>query len=80
MSTVAVGVMAALLNACSGGGEGDGDDEKDLPEIEGLRISLTDFRYGLQDVGSHTSQRFIVSNVGVDTYPINNISITGENP
>ena len=81
LSTIAVGVFAALLNACSGGGEGDGDsiDGKDLPEIEGFRVSLTDFRYGLQDVGSQTAQKFTLSNIGVDTYPINNISITGEN-
>ena len=79
LSTIAVGVLAALLNACAGG-EGDTGVIKDLPEIEGLRVSLTDFRYGVQDVGSHTPQKFTVSNVGVDTYPINNISITGDNP
>ena len=79
LSTVAVGVLAALLNACSGGGEGDTGSIKNLPEIEGLRVSLTDFRYGVQDVGSRTPQKFTVSNVGVDTHPINNISISGDN-
>jgi len=77
-STIAVSVLAALLTACSGGG--DGDIIEDLPEIEGLKVSLTDFRYGVQDVGSVTPQKFTVSNVGVDTYPINSISIGGENP
>ena len=33
----------------------------------------------MQDVGSQTAQKFTLSNIGVDTYPINNISITGEN-
>ena len=78
LSTVAVGILAALLNACAGG-EGDTGVVKDLPEIEGLRVSLTDYRFGVQDVGSHTQQRFTLSNVGVDTYPINNIAITGDN-
>lgn len=75
-SAIAAALSAALLTACTGGS----GDEEDLAEIEGLRVSLTDFRYGVQDVGSFTPQLFKISNVGVDTYPINNISIVGENP
>lgn len=77
-SLIAVTVMAALLNACAGGGD---EEDETLPEgeFEGLKVSLTDFRYGVQDVGSFTPQLFKVSNIGVDTYPINDISIAGEN-
>ncbi len=78
LSAVTVGVLTVLLNACAGG-EGDTGKIIDLPEIEGFRVSLTDFRFGVQDVGSRTPQKFTLSNVGVDTYPINNISITGDN-
>lgn len=77
-SAITAAVVTALLTACSGGGEED--DAKLLDgEIEGLRVSLTDFRYGVQDVGSFTPQQFKLSNVGVDTYPINDIAIVGEN-
>ena len=68
--------MTALLASCTGG-SGDEANEK-LAEIEGLRVSLSDYRFGVQDVGSFTSQQFTVSNVGVDTYPINNISVDGD--
>lgn len=79
VNLLAVSVVTALLSSCTGG-SGDDVDEEALPEIVGLRVSLTDFRYGVQDVGSYTPQQFIISNVGVDTYPINSIAISGENP
>ena len=75
-STIAAVLTVALLSSCTGGS----DDDPKLPEIEGLQVSLTDFRYGVQDVGSFTPQLFQVSNRGVDTYPINSISIAGDNP
>ncbi len=75
-NTVAVFVSVALLAACSGGNE----DTAVLEEISGLKVSLSDYRYGVQDVGSRTAQMFRIANVGVDTYPINNIVISGENP
>ncbi len=74
VSTIAVALSAALLTACTGGSESG-----DLPEIEGLRVSLSDYRFGVQQVGSFTPQNFKISNVGVDTYPINSIAIDGEN-
>ena len=79
LSTVAVGILAALLNACAGG-EGDTGQITGLPEIEGLRVSLTDFRFGMQNVGSQTPQKFTLSNVGVDTYPINCLLYTSPSP
>ena len=75
--TFIVCVSAAILNACAGG-EGE-DGIQSLEEIEGIRVSLSDFRYGVQRVGTNTTQTFTVSNVGVDTYPINTIAISGEN-
>ena len=69
-----------LLSACTGSGEGEVtfDGEGELEEISGLVVSLTDYRFGVQEVGSRTSQTFELSNVGVDTYPINQIAVTGE--
>ena len=79
-SRVATAVAVALLTACTGSGEGevsfDGFEEE---EIIGLQVSLTDYRFGVQEIGSRTAQTFEISNVGVDTYPINQIAVTGEN-
>ena len=75
--TLAVCITAAILNACAGG-EGENGIQS-FEEIEGIRVSLSDFRYGVQRVGTNTVQKFTVSNVGVDTYPINNIEISGDN-
>lgn len=84
VTATAVVAASAFLTSCTGGSESGDDDvffaDQKFEEIEGLRVSLTDFRYGVQDVGSVTSQQFRVANVGVDTYPINAISIQGENP
>jgi len=78
---LAVSISAAFLTACAGGeGEGEEDGVQSLEEIEGIRVSLSDYRYGVQTVGSRTQQRFQILNVGVDTYPINNITISGDNP
>ena len=75
--TSTIAVMTCLLSACGGGGE---DGVQSLAEIEGIKVSLSDYRYGVQEVGSNTPQKFLVSNIGVDTYPINDIAISGENP
>lgn len=75
-NTIALTVSVALLGACTGSGEDTGEI---LEEISGIKVSLSDYRYGVQDVGSRTPQMFKISNVGVDTYPINTIVITGEN-
>ncbi|OED39143.1 hypothetical protein AB833_16525 [Chromatiales bacterium (ex Bugula neritina AB1)] len=44
----------------------------------GLKVSLSDYRFGIQEVGSRTQQGFVLTNVGVDSYPINSVSIGGE--
>jgi len=73
--SVAVSLALILMTSCGGGG-GSGT----LEEISGLKVSLTDYRYGVQDLGSLTEQKFELKNVGVDSYPINSVAITGENP
>ncbi len=52
-----------------------GDDS-----LAGLKVSLADYRFGVQEVGSSTPQNFVLSNVGVDSYPINSVAISGEQP
>ena len=46
----------------------------------GLKVSLPDYRFGVQEVGSRTPQKIVLSNVGVDSYPINSVVIGGEQP
>lgn len=71
-------LAAAVLVACVAEEESDeqyfaGDN------INGLKVSLGDYRFGVQEVGSSTPQIIELRNVGVDTFPINAVSITGEN-
>ncbi|MEM7257730.1 MAG: choice-of-anchor D domain-containing protein, partial [Pseudomonadota bacterium] len=68
-------LIAALVVGCVAEEESGkrGDD------IVGLELSLSDYRFGVQDVGSQTAQVFELKNIGVDTYPINTISVTGDN-
>ena len=76
-SRIATAVAVALLTACTGSGEGEVSFDADgfeQEEISGLQVSLTDFRFGVQEIGSRTAQTFEISNVGVDTYPINQIA------
>ena len=68
-------VLLVLATAAMVGCEGEEIDDAD---VSGLEISLADYRYGTQQVGSRTPQVFEISNVGVDTYPINSISVGGE--
>lgn len=71
-------LTASILVACGSGEESekilaDGDES-------GLKISVSDYRFGVQDVGSSTPQVIELKNVGVDTFPINSVSISGEHP
>ena len=70
-------VLLVLATAAMVGCEGEEIDDAD---VSGLEISLADYRYGTQQIGSRTPQIFEISNVGVDTYPINSITVGGENP
>lgn len=70
-------LTASILVACGSGEESekildDGDD------ASGLKISVSDYRFGVQDVGTSTPQLIELKNVGVDTFPINSVSISGE--
>ena len=75
---IATGLMGvALLVACVAEEESekivsDGNDT-------GIKVSLTDYRFGVQDVGTSTPQLIEIRNVGVDTFPINGVSISGDN-
>jgi len=67
-------VLAAFTIACEGEGEIDDQD------VSGLKISLADYRFGMQEIGSRTPQVFEISNVGVDTYPLDAVTVVGQNP
>lgn len=70
--TLSIALSAALVIGCVAV-EDTGEDD-----VLGLKVSLSDYRFGVQDVGSETAQVFEVKNVGVDSYPIKSISISGE--
>ena len=70
-------VLLVLAIAAMVGCVGEQIDDAD---VSGLKISLADYRYGTQVIGSRTPQVFEISNVGVDTYPINSITVGGEHP
>ena len=75
---IAIGLVStALLVACAS----EEDSEKILSDGNeaGIKLSLTDYRFGIQDVGSSTPQLIEIRNVGVDTLPINGVTISGEN-
>ncbi len=68
---------ATLVVGCVA--EEESGKRSDDEDIVGLKLSLSDYRFGVQDVGSDTAQVFKLRNVGVDTYPINSVAISGEN-
>ncbi len=73
-ASVLIVFAAATMIGCEGGEEIDDQD------VSGLKISLSDYRYGMQQIGSRTPQVFEISNVGVDTYPITSVTVGGEHP
>ena len=70
-------LTAVLIAGCMAEEESAKRDSED--DIVGLQMSLSDYRFGVQDVGSETPQMIYLRNVGVDTYPINSVMIGGEN-
>jgi len=75
---VATATVALLvLQACGGGG----GSSAPTPGINGtyLHISTPDFYFGTKDVGSKATQSIQISNRGADIYPLNSISISGDN-
>ncbi len=72
------GVLATLVFGCVGMTEDDEQIKVLEDDISGLKISLSDYRFGVQDVGTKTPQTIVLSNVGVDTYPINSVTLSGE--
>lgn len=73
---VGAGVLVTtLMLGCVAEEESGRDPDND---ILGLAVSLSDYRFGVQDVGSQTGQVFELKNVGVDTYPINSVSVSGD--
>lgn len=70
-SAIAV-LLSSLLIGCIAEEEPDGD-------FNGMKISVSDYRFGVQEVGSTTPQSIEIRNVGVDTFPINTITVAGDN-
>ncbi len=72
----AIGLLtASVLVAC---GSEENAEGKLLVDVSGLKVSVSDFRFGVQDVGSSTPQLIELQNVGVDTFPINSVVISGD--
>jgi len=69
--SVLIVIAATTMVGCEG-------EEIDDEDVTGLKISLSDYRFGSQEIGSRTPQVFEVSNVGVDTYPIGSVAVGGE--
>ncbi len=67
-------LLCALLASCVAVEEESSDES-----FSGLKISIADYRFGVQDVGSSTPQTIEIRNVGVDTFPINSVGVSGEN-
>jgi len=68
--------LAGLMSGCVS----DSTSLKTFPidsKDSDLQISLTDFRFGSREVGGETVQEFTLANVGVDTYPIRSIRLSG---
>jgi len=71
------GLLAVFAATVLAGCEGEEIDDQD---VSGLKVSLADYRFGTQEIGSRTPQVFEISNVGVDTYPITSVAVGGEHP
>ena len=87
--------VSLALAGCAGGGGGGGsaksgpdgiisvsDDHVARgpgPNGSYLFVSAPDFYFGTRDVGTRTSQEIELVNRGGDIYPINSLSVTGEN-
>ena len=69
-------LTALILQAC-GGSSGSTPDEG----VNGtyLHISTPDFYFGTRDVGTTATQDIQIANRGADIYPLNSITILGEN-
>jgi TolA-binding protein len=79
-SCTRVSVFIALAAMTLAGCVAEEEDGVSGQEVSGLQLSLTDYRFGTQEVGSRTPQTFEIANVGVDSYPINSVTMTGEHP
>lgn len=65
-----------IIAACGGGGSGDA-----LPagvERDYLNVSITEYYFGTRDVGTSTTQTIELANWSGDIYPINQLTINGE--
>lgn len=82
MKRVRFGIAVCLLPAVLViGCDGEVSDESSLFPLgdseSGLRISQQEYRFGTREVGGSTVEIFTLANVGVDTYPINSITLRG---
>ncbi len=76
LATASIALL--VLQACGGGGGGADAPE---PGINGtyLHVSTPDFYFGTEDVGNTATQSVQISNRGADIYPLNSITINGDN-
>lgn len=72
-------LAAMLLQACGGGGGGVDDSPKLGVNGTYLYVSMPDFYFGTNDVGTTVTQSIQIANRGADIYPLNSLTIEGEN-
>ena len=78
-SIVALGISSfVLLHGCGGGESGPAAP---TPGVGGsyLHVSVPDFYFGTQEVGTQATQTINIANRGADVYPIKTVQVTGDN-
>jgi len=69
-------VALAFLQACGGSGSKAPGNQVGNSY---LFVSVPDFYFGTRDVGTSSTQEIEIANRGADLYPLNSVSIKGEN-
>lgn len=77
---LAISVLTALLVSACGGGDGGGSEPRGPgPNGSYLFVESPTFYFGTTDVGTQRTQTVEVVNRGGDIYPINSLTVSGDN-
>ena len=79
--SLAVSVLTALVVSACGGGGGDGSTKATGPGPNGsyLFVDSDSYYFGTADVGTARTQTVQVTNRGGDIYPIQSLTVSGDN-
>ena len=75
--TIALTVAVLTLGACGGGGSGSGGSKSAITPY--LNVSVPEFYFGTRNVGTTATQSIELSNRSADIYPINRVTLNGQN-